>query len=90
MGSVTDGPYADLDITTLTQQQASDYRQELYNVIFNQPEIELEVLAQRSGPDLDFYKMKMQQVDDYLATFTERILVWEKDFTVCAQDHLYS
>ena len=69
----TDGPYFEVNVTTLTQKQASEYRHELYNVIYNQPGIELEVLAQGSGADMAFYKRKLEEVDKYLATFTEKI-----------------
>jgi hypothetical protein len=72
-GSATDGPYADVDVTTLTQKEASDYRQELYNVFFYAPGIEIEVLAQGSDADKAFYEKKLKEVDAYLLTFTEKI-----------------
>jgi hypothetical protein len=71
--SSTDGPYFEVNVNGLTQQQASDFRQELSEVINRHPEIELEVLAQGSGADLAFYKRKLAEVDAYLLTFPEKI-----------------
>jgi hypothetical protein len=71
--TASDGPYVEVNVNGLTQQQASDYRQELSEVINRHPEMELEVLAQGSGADLAFYKRKLAEVDTYLATFPEKI-----------------
>jgi hypothetical protein len=77
MASSTDGPYANVDVTTLSQHDASEYRQELYNVIYYEhgidPGAELEVIASGSGADMEFYKKKLKEVDTYLATFPEKI-----------------
>jgi hypothetical protein len=57
-----------LDVTTLTQEQATDYRQDLIRALYN------------PGTDFEFddidsetqYRAQLEEVDKYLATFPER------------------
>ena len=62
-----------VNITTLTQKQASDYRQELYRVIFETPGVELDVNSTQYAVDLAAYEAQLAAVDAYLLTFPEKI-----------------
>jgi hypothetical protein len=64
--------FNDIDVTTLTQQEASDYRHELKTAIYN-PGIEFDILTRNADEDLKFFYRKLAEADVYLATFPEKI-----------------
>lgn len=61
-----------LDVTTLTQQQASEYRHELWNAIYH-PGIEFDMTGKQGEVDLQAYTDQLARVDVYLASFPEKI-----------------
>ena len=62
-----------VNVATLTQQQASDYRHELIRVIFETPGTELDVNSTQYAVDLAAYEAQLAAVDAYLLTFPEKI-----------------
>lgn len=63
---------ANVDVTSLTQQAASDYRQELKRALYN-PGIEWDLVGEQGEADRKFYYAKLKEVDEYLQTFPEKI-----------------
>jgi hypothetical protein len=63
---------ANVDVTALSQKDASDYRQELRRALHN-PGIEWDVLGEAGLADRKFYHAKLKEVDEYLQTFEEKI-----------------
>jgi hypothetical protein len=63
---------ANVDVTSLSQQAASDYRQELIRAHHN-PGIEWDVVGEAGEADRKFYHDKLKEVNEYLATFPEKI-----------------
>ena len=61
-----------VDVTKLTQQQASDYRQELIRAIWN-PGTDFDLVTNQGASDLAAYEAQLVRVDAYLATFPEKI-----------------
>lgn len=62
----------DVDVTTLTQYEASTYRRELIHAI-RSPGMEFDMVGEMGEADEKFYKKKLEEVDTYLKTFPERI-----------------
>ena len=61
-----------VDITKLTQQAASDYRQELIRAIWH-PGTDFDLVTNQGASDLAAYEAQLVRVDAYLATFPEKI-----------------
>lgn len=69
---MADPKWTTLDVTTLTQQEASTYRHELKTAIYN-PGIEFDMNSSEGNLDMEFYYKKLAEVDVYLATFPVKI-----------------
>ena len=63
---------ANVDVTSLSQHDASEYRRELIKAL-RHPGIEFDVLGKQGEADHEFYETKLKEVDSYLATFPEQI-----------------
>ena len=63
---------ANVDVTALSQHDASEYRQELIRALYN-PGIEFDVAGEHGEKDKAFYKAKLEEVDAYLKSFPEQI-----------------
>jgi hypothetical protein len=61
-----------VDVTTLSQHDASEYRHELFNAIYY-PGTEFDMSGGQGASDLKAYCDKLAEVDTYLATFPEKI-----------------
>lgn len=61
-----------VDVSTLSQHDASEYRHELFTAIYN-PGTEFDMSGAQGEIDLKAYCDKLAEVDVYLATFPERI-----------------
>jgi hypothetical protein len=61
-----------LDVTTLTQYEATTYRQELMHALHN-PGIEFDQTGKEGEEDRKFYYAQLKAVDAYLLTFPEKI-----------------
>lgn len=57
---------ARVDLTTLSQQQAAEYRQELINAIWN-PGSEFDEVGEEGTQDREDYETRLAEVDAYLA-----------------------
>jgi hypothetical protein len=62
-----------VDVTTLTQKAASDYRQDLIRAIYH-PGTDFDMVGAQGESDLVAYQTQLLLVDTYLATFEEKIL----------------
>ena len=63
---------ADVDVTALSQHDASEYRQELIRALYH-PGIEFDVAGEHGERDKAFYQAKLAEVDTYLKSFPEKI-----------------
>jgi hypothetical protein len=64
---------ADVDVTTLSQYEATTFRQELIHALWN-PGIEFDVSGVYRGTDDEkAYRNKLKEVDAHLKTFPEKI-----------------
>lgn len=63
---------ANVDVTSLTQHDASEYRHELIRALYN-PGIEFDLAGEKGQEDRKFYEAKLKEVDSHLATFPEKI-----------------
>jgi hypothetical protein len=63
---------ADVDVTSLSQHDASEYRRELIKALRN-PGIEFDLAGEQGAHDREFYETKLLEVDKYLETFPEKI-----------------
>jgi hypothetical protein len=68
MADAGDENFTPLDVTTLTQQQAHDYRQELIQALLN-PGIEFDLVGGEGERDEKLYAAQLKAVDDHLNTF---------------------
>ena len=64
--------YSPLDVTTLSQHDASEYRRELITAIYN-PGTDYDLIGDGRAADEAFYRAKLAEVDAYLKTFPEQI-----------------
>lgn len=62
----------DVDVTTLSQHDAAEYRRELIHAI-RHPGMEFDMAGDQEKIDLDAYWVKVKQLDTYLATFPVKI-----------------
>ena len=65
-------PFTPVDVTTLNQHDASEYRQELMRALHN-PGIEFDIVGEEGKTDRQMYHDKLKEVDAYLLTFHEKI-----------------
>ena len=63
---------ANVDVGSLSQHDASEYRQELIKALHN-PGIEFDLAGEHGEDDRKFYHAKLEEVDAYLKTFLEQI-----------------
>lgn len=63
-----DENFTPLDVTTLTQEQAHNYRQELIQALLN-PGIEFDLVGGEGERDEKLYADQLLKVDEYLNTF---------------------
>lgn len=63
----------DVDVRSLNQYEASTYRRELLEAVYRNPGSEFDVVGEMGEADKEFYLAKVQEVNDHLATFPERI-----------------
>jgi hypothetical protein len=61
-----------VDVTTLSQHDAAEYRRELIHAIYN-PGIEFDMSGPEFESDISDYRAQLVNVDAYLATFSEKI-----------------
>jgi hypothetical protein len=69
-GTTTTEPDVTLDVTTLTQQEANDYRHELILAICH-PGTDYDMTGPQFELDQDAYKDQLRRVEDYLKTFDQ-------------------
>jgi hypothetical protein len=62
----------DVDVTTLNQHDASEYRRELIHALRN-PGAEFDQVGPDGEADAALYTTKLKEVDAYLLTFDEKI-----------------
>lgn len=58
-----------VDVTSLSRYRAAEYRHELVEVINYHPETDLDVIDPDFEKDLEMYKGKLAEVNEYLKTF---------------------
>lgn len=63
---------ADVDVSALSQHDASEYRRELIKAL-RDPGIEFDLAGEWAERDKAFYEKKLEEVDAYLKTFPEQI-----------------
>ena len=63
---------ANVDLSTLSQREAADYRRELIHALHN-PGMEFDTVGELGEADRKTYHDKLKQVDAYLLTFEEQI-----------------
>lgn len=63
---------ANVQVTTLSQHDAAEYRRELIHAICN-PGIEFDMAGPEFESDISDYRAQLVNVDAYLATFPEKI-----------------
>ena len=63
---------ANVDISSLSQHDASEYRHELVRALYN-PGLEFDMAGEHAETDRKFYETKLEEVDTYLQTFEEKI-----------------
>lgn len=68
MPDAGDENFTPLDVTTLTQKQAHDYRQELIQALLN-PGIEFDLVGGEGERDEKLYASQLKKVDEHLNTF---------------------
>lgn len=61
-----------VDVRSLTQHDAAEYRRELLHAIHN-PGIEFDLVGGQGRSDMEAYWKKVKEVEDYLATFPIKI-----------------
>jgi hypothetical protein len=63
---------ADVDVSSLNQHDASEYRHELWKAL-REPGIEFDAAGEHGDADRKFYEKKLVEVDAYLKTFPEQV-----------------
>lgn len=69
-GTQTTQTVINVDVTTLTQQEAAEYRRELLHAYYH-PGTEYDMVGPQSKIDEDAYLAKINECDDYLKTFPQ-------------------
>lgn len=71
-GTQTTETIINVDVTTLTQQEAAEYRRELLHAYYH-PGTEYDANSAQGAVDEAAYLAKIKEADDYLLTFKEKI-----------------